>query len=123
MNAPKWVSQDMPLYTALLGDIFPGVELPIPDYGKLEEKINEVLIELGCQRVPHSINKCISIFETKITRHGNMLLGGTLSGKSVCWKTLAKSKNYLKQLGQEGMEKVVYQIINPKSITLNEMYG
>lgn len=30
MNAPKWVSQDVPLYTALLGDIFPGCELPVP---------------------------------------------------------------------------------------------
>mmetsp|Transcript_14483 Transcript_14483/g.50911 ORF Transcript_14483/g.50911 Transcript_14483/m.50911 type:complete len:4419 (-) Transcript_14483:356-13612(-) len=123
MNAPKWVSQDVPLYQALLGDIFPGCELPIPDYGKLEEVINQVLAEFGCQRVTHSVAKCISIYETKITRHGNMLVGGTLGGKSVCWKTLAKAKGILKALGQEGMEKVVYQIINPKSITMNELYG
>ena len=77
MNAPKWVSQDVPLYEALLGDIFPGIELPIPDYGKLEETINQVLLEFGCQRVTHSIAKTISIYETKITRHGNMLVGGT----------------------------------------------
>lgn len=50
----------------------------IPDYGKLEETINQVLLEFGCQRVQHSVAKCISIFETKITRHGNMLVGGTL---------------------------------------------
>ena len=25
MNAPKWVSQDVPLYQALLSDIFPGL--------------------------------------------------------------------------------------------------
>eukprot|EP00928_Gymnodinium_smaydae_P048232 TRINITY_DN3222_c2_g2_i2.p1 TRINITY_DN3222_c2_g2~~TRINITY_DN3222_c2_g2_i2.p1 ORF type:complete len:3935 (+),score=1014.18 TRINITY_DN3222_c2_g2_i2:1731-11807(+) len=123
MNAPKWVSQDVPLYSALLADIFPGIELPIPDYGKLEEMINQVLTEFGCQRVKHSVAKCISIFETKVTRHGNMLVGGTLGGKSVCWKTLAKAKNYLKQIGQEGMEKVQYQIINPKSITNDELYG
>ncbi|CAK0888334.1 unnamed protein product [Prorocentrum cordatum] len=123
MNFPKWVSQDVPLYNALLGDIFPGCELPIPDYGKLEETINQVLTEFGCQRHQHSINKCISIYETKITRHGNMLVGGTLGGKSVCWKALAKSKTILKQLGQEGAEKVQHQVINPKSITLNELYG
>lgn len=40
--------------------------------------------------------------ETKITRHGNMLVGGTLGGKSVCWKTLAKAKCILKSMGQEG---------------------
>lgn len=123
MNAPKWVSQDVPLYQALLMDIFPGIELPVPDYGKLEETINQVLVEFGCQRVPHTVNKCISIFETKVTRHGNMLVGGTLGGKSICWKTLAKAKNYLKALGQEGMEKVQYQIINPKSVSNDELYG
>mmetsp|Transcript_64893 Transcript_64893/g.119431 ORF Transcript_64893/g.119431 Transcript_64893/m.119431 type:complete len:4522 (+) Transcript_64893:77-13642(+) len=123
MNAPKWVSQDVPLYQALLSDIFPGDKLPIPDYGKLEEVINQMLMEGGYQRVPHTIAKCISIYETKITRHGNMLVGGTLGGKSVCWKTLAKSKIELKRLGQEGMEKVQHQIINPKSITMNELYG
>ena len=40
MNAPKWVSQDVPIYDALLGDIFPGLELPVPDYGALEEYKN-----------------------------------------------------------------------------------
>ena len=119
MNAPKWVSQDVPLYQALLSDIFPGVELPVPDYGKLEEVINQVLEEMGCQKVKHSVAKCISIYETKITRHGNMLVGGTLGGKSVCWKTLAKAKCILKSMGQEGMEKVAYDIINPKSITMS----
>ncbi|CAK9054035.1 Dynein axonemal heavy chain 2 (Axonemal beta dynein heavy chain 2) (Ciliary dynein heavy chain 2) [Durusdinium trenchii] len=123
MNAPKWVSQDVPLYQALLSDIFPGVELPVPDYGKLEEVINQVLEEMGCQKVKHSVAKCISIYETKITRHGNMLVGGTLGGKSVCWKTLAKAKCILKSMGQEGMEKVIFDIINPKSITMNELYG
>ncbi|CAE7597590.1 Dnah2, partial [Symbiodinium sp. CCMP2456] len=123
MNAPKWVSQDVPLYEALLSDIFPGVELPIPNYGKLEEVINQVLEEMGCQKVKHSVAKCISIYETKITRHGNMLVGGTLGGKSVCWKALAKAKCILKSMGQEGMEKVIFEIINPKSITMGELYG
>ena len=31
-----------------------------------------------------------------------MLVGGTLGGKSVCWKTLAKAKCILKSMGQEG---------------------
>ena len=37
MNAPKFISQDMPLFTALISDLFPGVEPPIVDYGKLQE--------------------------------------------------------------------------------------
>lgn len=43
-----------------------GVELPVPDYGKLEEVINQVLEEMGCQKVKHSVAKCISIYETRM---------------------------------------------------------
>ena len=43
-----------------------GVELPVPDYGKLEEVIRQVLDEMGCQKVQHSVDKCISIYETRI---------------------------------------------------------
>lgn len=54
------------------------------------------------RRLVERPDKLIASEETKITRHGNMLVGGTLGGKSVCWKTLAKAKCILKSMGQEG---------------------
>jgi dynein heavy chain len=123
MNAPKWVSQDVPLYSALLGDIFPGMELQTPDYGKLEAMIRRVIDKNGLQQHPQTFGKTISVYETKQTRHGNMLLGGTLGGKSVAWKTLAETKTLLNKEGIEGFEKVHNWILNPKSITMNELYG
>ena len=41
MNAPKFVSEDVPLFTDLLEDLFPGVELPELDRGDLERAIAE----------------------------------------------------------------------------------
>eukprot|EP00435_Cladocopium_sp_Y103_P031450 s634_g8.t1 len=87
-GALKRKEPDMPEQILLM-----RVELPVPDYGKLEEVIVQVLEEMGCQKVKHSVAKCISIYETWMNR------------KSVCWKTLAKAKCILKSMGQEGMEK------------------
>ena len=41
------------------------------------------------------IRKIIQLFDSKNTRHGNMLVGASLSGKSTCWKILRKAMNSL----------------------------
>ncbi|KAF4711294.1 hypothetical protein FOZ63_000413, partial [Perkinsus olseni] len=123
MNAPKWVSQDKPLYAALLGDLFPGLELPDPDYGDLEKCIKEVLLDFKLQPTDHAVHKVIHTYETKITRHGNMLVGASLGGKSTAWKVLAETKTRLCKRSVAGYDKVMYYILNPKSITMDELYG
>eukprot|EP00966_Prymnesium_polylepis_P221974 5135615-Prymnesium_polylepis.1 len=55
MNAPKFVSQDMPLFNALMSDLFPGVEPPAVDYGKLQVAIEAELDAAGLQKVPSII--------------------------------------------------------------------
>ncbi|CAD7941177.1 unnamed protein product [Amoebophrya sp. A25] len=123
MNAPKWVSQDLPLYWALMSDIFPGQDLPDPDYGSLEDYIRSCLRANGYQETSHIIKKTISTYETKMTRHGNMLVGNTLGGKTVAWKTLQEAKCNLKADKIEGFEKVLSYILNPKSVTMDQLYG
>merc|ERR1719201_3298049 len=49
MNLPKWVAQDVPLYMALLGDVFPSLELPIPFYEALDTAIREYMTSKGLQ--------------------------------------------------------------------------
>jgi len=39
--------------------------------------------------------KIIQLYESCETRHGNMLVGKTLAGKSTAWKILAESLNLL----------------------------
>lgn len=123
MNLPKWVAQDVPLYTALLGDVFPGLELPNPSYGALEAAIKKCLTDKGLQLHENCMKKVIQTYETKITRHGNMLVGFTNGGKSVAWKTLQEAKTACCKDGIEGFEKVHVNVINPKSITMDQLYG
>lgn len=74
----------------------------------------------------------MQLYETKETRHGNMLVGTTMSGKTRCWQILADAMNLLhkQQQSSKGADKfdkayspVKVDLINPKSISTNELYG
>lgn len=56
------------------------------------------------------------------TRHGNMLVGKTLSGKSTCWKVLKASLNALNK-AKKAYPFVRHEVLNPKSITINDLFG
>eukprot|EP00753_Platysulcus_tardus_P011845 PLAT3317.25.p1 GENE.PLAT3317.25~~PLAT3317.25.p1 ORF type:complete len:2725 (+),score=1732.12 PLAT3317.25:536-8176(+) len=124
MNLPKFIKQDASLFRLLLGDLFPGVELPVTEYGALHMAIERELERAGLQKHPAVVFKAVQLFESKATRHCNMLVGTTLSGKSTAWRTLAKAKTSLaREEGLEGFVPVRPYVINPKSISMNELYG
>ena len=39
MNIAKLTSQDLPLFNGIVSDLFPGVETPTIDYGKVQTAI------------------------------------------------------------------------------------
>lgn len=49
------------------------------------------------QVVPDYITKIIQIFDCKVARHGNMIVGRTGSGKSTAWKALTRAMARLKK--------------------------
>ena len=60
-----------------------------------------------------------------IVRHGLMLVGAPFSGKSVSLKLLAGALTDLCAEGKQGalFEKVEMRVINPKSVTMGQLYG
>ncbi len=52
-----------------------------------------------------------------------MLVGKTQSGKTVAWQTLKAALTRLAIEGESGYERVQEFTINPKSVTLGELYG
>lgn len=65
-----------------MGDLFPGTELPVQDYGLFQEAIEAVMLNQNLQREPAMIAKVIQLYETMIVRWGVMLVGPTGGGKS-----------------------------------------
>ena len=39
-NIPKFLAQDLPLFSALIQDLFPNVPVPEANYGELAEQID-----------------------------------------------------------------------------------
>lgn len=47
--------------------------------------------------VPEFVTKIIQIFDCKVARHGNMIVGKTGAGKSVAWQTLQRAMARLRK--------------------------
>jgi dynein heavy chain len=123
-NIPKFLAPDIPLFEAILRDLFPGVVVPAIDYGTVKEYIEKKLVEHHLQVVQPFVKKIIQLHETMVVRHGVMLVGVTAVGKTTVSFTLGKAFTQMKQDGAAGgFEKVDQYTLNPKSITMGELYG
>ena len=58
-----------------------------------------------------------------LVRHGLMVVGEPLGGKTQGWQVLADALSDLHASGSYPEFKTVYRIINPKSITMGQLYG
>merc|ERR1719440_1682165 len=73
VNLPKFTTADLPLFKGIIGDLFPGVELPPSNVAKLMEKMGQVAKSKGLQPKKEFIHKCLQLWETIMVRHGLML--------------------------------------------------
>ncbi|XP_019622649.1 PREDICTED: dynein heavy chain 6, axonemal-like [Branchiostoma belcheri] len=124
-NLPKFLKNDAQLFQAILQDLFPGVEIPEHDYGQLQATIEECIEAQNCQPLPPFVKKVIQLFETMLVRHGVMLVGPTGGGKTTVLHTLGDTLGKLKELdlGNPQYQPVRLYTLNPKSITMGELYG
>ncbi|CAF0727175.1 unnamed protein product [Didymodactylos carnosus] len=123
MNAPKMTAQDLPLFKGIVEDLFPDIEQPKVDYTNLIEAIEEEMSNHNLQITSITVQKVIELYETRNSRHSIMLVGKTLSGKTTTWKLLKYSCILLNKRGIIEFNKITEYPINPKAVTLGELYG
>uniref|UniRef100_A0A8C3V7F3 Dynein axonemal heavy chain 3 n=1 Tax=Catharus ustulatus TaxID=91951 RepID=A0A8C3V7F3_CATUS len=126
VNLAKFLSQDVPLFQGIISDLFPGVVLPTPDYDLFIKALTENIEKLNLQPVPWFIGKIIQVYEMMLVRHGFMIVGDPMSGKTSSYKVLAGALlMYLPFYIANAMDEfaVEYKVINPKAITMGQLYG
>ncbi|XP_047126546.1 dynein axonemal heavy chain 6 isoform X3 [Hydra vulgaris] len=124
-NLPKFLVADAVLFTAILQDLFPGVEIPSNNYGKLQLAIEESYAINKLQVIPAMVAKTIQLYETLLVRHGVMCVGPAGGGKTTSYQVLqnALTKLYTENNLDSFYLPVHTYVLNPKSISIGELYG
>lgn len=124
-NLPKFLANDAILFKGIMGDLFPGIDLPEPARGSLQTAIETCMTQQNLQIVPELVLKTLQLYETMVVRWGVMLVGPTGSGKTSVLHTLARAleKLYIDFVEGPHYKPVNIQTINPKAISIEELYG
>uniref|UniRef100_A0A3B3C030 Dynein heavy chain hydrolytic ATP-binding dynein motor region domain-containing protein n=1 Tax=Oryzias melastigma TaxID=30732 RepID=A0A3B3C030_ORYME len=124
VNEPKFLSHDIPLFNGITSDLFPGISLPVADYKVLFLEAAEECCKIhNVQPTPVFMEKLIQTYEMMIVRHGFMLVGESFAGKTKVLHVLADTLSLMNERGHGEEEKVIFRTLNPKSITMGQLFG
>ncbi|XP_055373637.1 dynein beta chain, ciliary [Condylostylus longicornis] len=115
-NTPKIVTDDLPVFIGLIGDLFPNLNVPRKRNQEFEEIIKKSTVELSLQPEPEFIQKVVELTELFAVRHSVFIVGFAGTGKSEVWKVLQKTYHNMNR-------KPFYNDLNPKAVTNDELFG
>ncbi|XP_060516742.1 dynein axonemal heavy chain 7 [Cylas formicarius] len=123
INLAKFLHHDIPLFQGITSDLFPGVILPEPDYDVLSHAIKDTCNAQNIQCVPTFLEKVEQLYEMILVRHGLMIVGLPFAGKTTSYRILADALSLAEERGGMDEHRVIYTVMNPKAITMGQLYG
>uniref|UniRef100_A0A2I3TJ66 Dynein axonemal heavy chain 17 n=1 Tax=Pan troglodytes TaxID=9598 RepID=A0A2I3TJ66_PANTR len=115
-NIPKIVTDDLPVFMGLIGDLFPALDVPRKRDLNFEKIIKQSIVELKLQAEDSFVLKVVQLEELLQVRHSVFVVGNAGSGKSQVLKSLNKTYQNLKR-------KPVAVDLDPKAVTCDELFG
>ncbi|XP_008847899.1 dynein heavy chain 17, axonemal [Nannospalax galili] len=115
-NIPKIVTDDLPVFMGLIGDLFPALDVPRKRDLNFEKIIKQSIIELRLQAEDSFVLKVVQLEELLQVRHSVFVIGNAGSGKSQVLRSLNKTYQSLKR-------KPVTVDLDPKAVTCDELFG
>ncbi|XP_014471080.1 PREDICTED: dynein beta chain, ciliary-like [Dinoponera quadriceps] len=115
-NTPKIVTDDVPVFMGLIGDLFPALDVPRRRYLEFEQTVKLAALDLKMQPEDGFILKVVQLEELFHVRHSVFIVGLAGTGKTEVWKTLNRTYSSQKR-------KPYYNDLNPKAVTNDELFG
>uniref|UniRef100_A0A673VKH9 Dynein axonemal heavy chain 17 n=1 Tax=Suricata suricatta TaxID=37032 RepID=A0A673VKH9_SURSU len=115
-NIPKIVTDDLPVFMGLIGDLFPALDVPRKRDLNFEKIIRQSIVELKLQAEDSFVLKVVQLEELLQVRHSVFIIGNAGSGKSQVLKSLNKTYQNMKR-------KPVAVDLDPKAVTCDELFG
>ncbi|KAJ8713922.1 hypothetical protein PYW08_007542 [Mythimna loreyi] len=115
-NIPKIITDDMPVFMGLIGDLFPALDVPRKRDLDFEKCLIDGAISMKLQPEPGFILKMVQLVELFAVRHSVFINGFAGTGKTMVWQCLNKTYFMLKQ-------KPFYNDLDPKAVTNDELFG
>ncbi|NXG62204.1 DYH17 protein, partial [Hemiprocne comata] len=115
-NIPKIVTDDLPVFMGLIGDLFPALDVPRKRDLNFEKVIQQSVLELKLQAEESFVLKVVQLEELLQVRHSVFVVGNAGCGKSQVLKSLNKTYKNLKR-------KPVTVDLDPKAVTCDELFG
>ncbi|CRK99186.1 CLUMA_CG012500, isoform A [Clunio marinus] len=125
VNLPKFLQQDIPLFEGIYKDLFPGVDIPEPARDDIKRHMEIIIKKKRLQGTSWFMEKVLQIYEMLLVRHGLMIVGDSMGGKTTAYQILAE---VLKEVKNDSEAKVTeypvnFRVINPKAISMGQLYG
>lgn len=81
-NMPKIVTDDIPVFLGLVGDLFPALDVPRRRAPHFEQMVRQSTVELRLQPEDSFILKVVQLEELLAVRHSVFVVGNAGTGKS-----------------------------------------
>uniref|UniRef100_A0A803SSP5 Dynein axonemal heavy chain 17 n=1 Tax=Anolis carolinensis TaxID=28377 RepID=A0A803SSP5_ANOCA len=115
-NVPKIVTDDMPVFMGLIGDLFPALDVPRKRDLSFESFVKQAVLHLKLQPEDNFVLKVVQLEELLAVRHSVFVVGSAGTGKSQVLKSLNKTYHIMKR-------RPVWTDLNPKAVTNDELFG
>eukprot|EP00614_Pseudopedinella_elastica_P018404 CAMPEP_0172648382 /NCGR_PEP_ID=MMETSP1068-20121228/241239_1 /TAXON_ID=35684 /ORGANISM="Pseudopedinella elastica, Strain CCMP716" /LENGTH=2530 /DNA_ID=CAMNT_0013462701 /DNA_START=4 /DNA_END=7593 /DNA_ORIENTATION=- len=125
VNLCKFLAPDVPLFHGIVSDLFPGVTVPPPDRTLFKEAFEDVCAVRNIQPNDYLYEKVVQTYDMMVVRHGFMIVGAPFAGKTSNWSGLAAllALLHLRFPDDPKWTNVLPLVMNPKSITMGQLYG
>ncbi|NWR75951.1 DYH9 protein, partial [Centropus unirufus] len=115
-NIPKIVTDDVPVFMGLIGDLFPALDVPRKRDLNFESFVRQAVLDLGLQAEDNFVLKVVQLEELLTVRHSVFVVGNAGTGKSQVLRSLNKTYQIMKR-------RPVWTDLNPKAVTNDELFG